>query len=130
MGARWNSAGTEVIYTVENRSLAMAEIAVHFTLATLPSDFYMLTIYIPESMSIRSVQMSGLPRCWNVFPHIEATKAIGDTFIRSNTHCLLRVPSAVSQGDHNILINPFHPEFRDIRIISSDKFPFDERIFK
>ncbi|MBA2407387.1 MAG: RES family NAD+ phosphorylase, partial [Chitinophagales bacterium] len=34
-GARWNSAGVELIYTSANRSLAMAEIAVHFSLATL-----------------------------------------------------------------------------------------------
>lgn len=28
-GARWNSKGTEVIYTAENRSLAMAEVLIH-----------------------------------------------------------------------------------------------------
>ena len=33
-GARWNSPGVELLYTAQNRSLAMAEIAVHFTLAT------------------------------------------------------------------------------------------------
>ena len=31
-GARWNSMGMELIYTAANRSLAMAEVAVHFTL--------------------------------------------------------------------------------------------------
>jgi len=30
-GARWNSPGEELLYTAQNRSLAMAEIAVHFT---------------------------------------------------------------------------------------------------
>ena len=43
-GARWNSIGVELIYTALNRSLAMAEVAVHFTLATLPSDYMMVTI--------------------------------------------------------------------------------------
>ena len=33
-GARWNSPGVEIVYTAVNRSLAMAEVAVHFTLAT------------------------------------------------------------------------------------------------
>ena len=47
-GARWNSPGVELIYSAANRSLAMAEIAVHFTLATLPSDYVMLTIFIPD----------------------------------------------------------------------------------
>ncbi|HCN36596.1 MAG TPA: RES superfamily protein, partial [Bacteroidetes bacterium] len=35
-GARWNSKGVEMIYTSINRSLAMAEVLVHFTAATLP----------------------------------------------------------------------------------------------
>jgi len=30
-GARWNSPGIELIYTAANRSLAMAEVFVHFT---------------------------------------------------------------------------------------------------
>lgn len=33
-GARWNSPGTEIIYTARNRALAMAEVAVHLTIAT------------------------------------------------------------------------------------------------
>ena len=46
-GARWNSKGTEIIYCAQNRALAMAEVLVHLSLATLPNDFVMLTIDIP-----------------------------------------------------------------------------------
>lgn len=35
-GARWNSIGVEMMYTAGNRSLAMAEVAVHLTWAMLP----------------------------------------------------------------------------------------------
>jgi RES domain-containing protein len=52
-GARWNSVGVELIYTAANRSLAMAEVAVHFTLATLPDDYVMVTIFIPGSISLQ-----------------------------------------------------------------------------
>jgi len=51
-GARWNSMGVELIYCASNRSLAMAEVAVHFSLATLPNDFVMLTIFIPDTVLI------------------------------------------------------------------------------
>jgi len=54
-GARWNSIGVELIYTASNRSLAMAEVAVHFTLATLPADYMMVTINIPDSVSVQEV---------------------------------------------------------------------------
>jgi len=129
-GARWNSIGTEIIYTASNRSLAMAEVAVHLTLATLPADFYMLTIFIPDGTSLQTISPGALPVHWNQFPHLPATQAIGDTFIRANMHCLLQVPSAVTQGDFNILINPFHAEFKKIRIVEAKKFPFDDRVFR
>ncbi len=128
-GARWNSPGVEVIYTAENRSLAMAEIAVHFSLGTLPSDYMMHTIYIPDGTSTKVIQMADLPARWNAFPHDASTQVFGDQFIGENTHCLLKVPSVVTKGDFNLLINPNHAEFKYIRVIDSSKFPFDERIF-
>ncbi|MEO7446360.1 MAG: RES family NAD+ phosphorylase [Ferruginibacter sp.] len=129
-GARWNSIGVELIYTASNRSLAMAEVAVHFTLATLPEDYVMVTIYIPEDVSLQKLKVSKLPADWNTFPHPSTTQVIGDQFVADNKFCLLQIPSAVTQGDFNLLINPNHPDFKRIKIIATDKFPFDKRIFK
>ena len=128
-GARWNSPGTQLIYTAGNRSLAMAEIAVHFSLATLPSDYFMHTIYVPDDTTIKEIPLKDLPGGWNQFPHNTPTQVFGDRFMRENTHCLLKVPSVVTKGDFNILINPFHAQFKNIQIVASDKFPFDDRIF-
>jgi RES domain-containing protein len=119
-----------LIYTAGNRSLAMVEIAVHFSLATLPSDYFMYTIFIPDDTTLKVIQTEDLPPSWNQFPHNTSTRIFGDRFIRENTHCLLKVPSAVTKGDFNILINPFHAEFKYIRILESEKFPFDWRIFR
>ena len=54
-GGRWNSVVTEMIFTSANRSLAMAEVAVHFTLATLPSEYMMITIFIPNNISVQKI---------------------------------------------------------------------------
>ncbi|MEO7119549.1 MAG: RES family NAD+ phosphorylase [Ginsengibacter sp.] len=129
-GARWNSIGVELIYTASNRSLSMAEVAVHFTLATLPGDYMMITIFIPDNISIQKFNISDLPTNWNTFPHPSTTPSIGDKFITDNKFCVLQIPSAVTQGDYNLLINPNHPDFKRIKIIAIDKFPFDKRIFK
>ena len=128
-GARWNSVGIELIYTASNRSLAMAEVAVHLTLATLPTDYVMLTIHIPDDISIQRLNHSDLPQDWNAFPPPRTTQLIGDTFSRDNRHCILQTPSAVTQGDYNLLINPNNPEFKRVRLIETTKFPFDKRIF-
>jgi RES domain-containing protein len=129
-GARWNSIGVELVYTAGNRSLAMAEVAVHFTLATLPGDYMMITIFIPDNVSIQKINVSDLPEDWNTFPHPSTTQVIGDQFFADNKFCVLQIPSAVTQGDYNLLINPNHPDFKRIKIIATDKFPFDKRIFK
>jgi RES domain-containing protein len=129
-GARWNSPGTEIIYTASNRSLAMAEVAVHFTLANLPRDYMMITIFIPDDVSIKVIQEKDLPKDWNTFPYSQSTRIFGDEFITANEFCLLKIPSAVTKGDYNILINPSHPEFNKIKIIKAEPFPFDHRIFE
>ena len=129
-GARWNSIGVEIIYTASNRSLAMAEVAVHFTLATLPGDYMMISIFIPDDISLQKLNISDLPLDWNIFPHPSPTQAIGDQFIADNKFCILQIPSAVTHGDYNMLINPNHPDFKRIKIIDTTKFPFDKRIFK
>lgn len=130
IGARWNSVGVELIYCAANRSLAMAEVAVHFTLATLPDDYVMMTIFIPDNLLMKKLDTSELPFEWNLFPHSKSTQAIGDMFVSDNQYCILQVPSVVTQGDYNILINPNHPDFFKIKIIKTEKFPFDKRIFK
>ncbi len=129
-GARWNSIGVEIIYLAANRSLAMAEVAVHFTLATIPSDYVMVTIFIPDNISLKKIYESALPEDWNSFPHPNSTQAIGDKFVSANKYCVLQIPSAVTQGDYNLLINPNHIDFSMIKIIATSKFPFDRRIFE
>lgn len=130
MGGRWNSAGVAMIYTASNRSLAMAEVAVHLTLATIPDDYVMITIRVPDAVSVRDLPARELPTDWKIFPYLPATQAIGDKFVMDAKACILRVPSAVTKGDHNLLINPRHPDFAKIRIASVEPFPIDRRIFK
>lgn len=129
-GGRWNSIGVELIYTASNRSLAMAEVAVHLTVATLPNNYQMMIIHIPDNTSMKIIQEKHLPSNWNAFPYQPATKKIGDQFVSENKFCLLKIPSAVTKGDFNILVNPAHKEFDKIKIIDNQPFPFDMRLFK
>lgn len=129
-GARWNSVGVEMIYTAANRSLAMAEVAVHLTIATIPDDYVMMTLFIPDDIFMEMIDAETLAEDWNAFPHTKSTQSIGDKFVLQRIACLLKVPSAVTRGDYNILINPNHPDFKRVQILATEKFPFDKRIFK
>lgn len=129
-GGRWNSIGFELIYAASNRSLAMAEVAVHFTMATLPEDYMMVTIVIPNSLKIKEIDESELPRNWNLFPHPSSTQKLGDQFILEGKFCIAKIPSVVTKGDFNYLINPNHKDFKRLMISETEKFPFDKRIFR
>ena len=129
-GYRWNSKGIEMVYTAESRALAMAEVAVHLTLATLPEDYMMIEIEIPGTVAIEEIDINDLSSGWNTYPHMLETQLLGDSFARSMETCVLKVPSAVVKGDFNYLLNPNHPAINKIKIVNTSRFPFDRRIFK
>lgn len=129
-GARWNSIGIEIIYTAGNRSLAMAEVAVHFSVATAPPNYKMLTIFIPDDISMTTLRIKDLPGDWSIFPHSDSTKKFGNQFISENKYCVLKVPSAVTKGDFSFLVNPRHPDFSRIKIINTEDFTFNSRLLK
>ena len=129
VGGRWNSRGTQIIYTAQSRALALAEVAVHLTVATLPDDFVMVEIELPDQMAIAKLDPEDLPKRWNVFPYNLQTQNFGDDFVRTSEKAVLRVPSAVVPGDFNYLINPRHSEFGEIKISKIEDFPMDNRLF-
>lgn len=128
-GNRWNSKGTEIIYSSESRALAMAEVAVHLSLATLPSDYVMIEITIPDTVKINEIKVGDLPDGWNNHPPNVRPQKMGDDFIDGKEACVLKVPSAVVQGDFNYLINPYHEGFKGIEIVGVVEFLFDGRMF-
>jgi RES domain-containing protein len=127
---RWNYKGTRVLYTSESRALCTAEIAVHTPMGLIPRDYYLTTIKIPDEIKINSINENDLTENWKSFPYSGLTQKIGDEFIKQNNSLVLKVPSAVVQGDYNYLINPSHIDFSTIKIVNKEPFSFDERLFK
>jgi len=128
-GNRWNSKGVEMIYTAGCRALAVTEILVHLPTGLIPQDMMMLQIDIPDDLNIQVLDTKILPPDWNVFPPRVVTQQLGDAFVFENRFAVLKVPSAVVQGDFNYLLNPNHPDFKRIKIISQEPFGFDVRLF-
>ena len=126
-GQRWNSKGTEVVYTAQNRALANSEVAVHISLGILPKDYYMVEIEIPSSVKLYEIQKSDLPSGWNSIPCQPISQIIGDKFVEENIYAVLKVPSAVVKGEFNFILNPKHKDFKKIKITNTEPFPFDPR---
>jgi RES domain-containing protein len=129
-GGRWNNKGVPVLYTACSRALAVLEVAVHIPFGIIPKDYFMTLIDVPDSISIVKIDITSLPYNWNRNPLVKATQYLGDDFLNDITNLIIRVPSATVSGDFNYLINPRHPDFQLIKIISAEPFEFDSRLFK
>lgn len=129
-GGRWNNKGTRMVYTAESRALAHLEVAVHVALKSLPKNYYLTSIEVPNGHIVEYDQKRLKGKDWRANPPIEYTQVEGDTFVKGNKGLVLKVPSAIVQGDYNYLINPQHKEFGKIKIIESEPFSFEERLFR
>lgn len=129
-GGRWNNKGTRMVYTSQSRALANLEVAVHVALKNMPKDYYLTSIKVPGAYLVDYEEERLLGKNWKDNPPIDFTQQEGDKFIRERKALVLKVPSAIVQGDYNYLINPLHSDFGKIKIIAHELFSFDQRLFR
>lgn len=128
-GGRWNLRGTAVLYTAEARSLAIMEVLVHLTSEELPDDMYLLTLDVPDAASRTELPAAELPPDWRRTGLLQPTALLGQAWLDEGRTLALRVPSVVVPQEHNLLLNPAHPEFRRVRLAAEPElFRFDERL--
>jgi RES domain-containing protein len=60
---------------------------------------------------------------------MDATQYIGTTFLKAKQLLFLKVPSIIVPEENNIVINPKHEAFKEIQVVTSQKFDVDKRLF-
>lgn len=125
-GGRWNKKGTPVLYTGENKEIALLETIVH-TPPMLVPDLDILTFEIPDD-SITTLIIKDLPRNWKDYPAPTILAYLGEEWIQKEETIALKVPSCIIQSSHNYILNCQHSEFRKVKLISHEDFHFDSRL--
>ena len=126
--ARWNSKGVYVIYTASSRALACLENIAHRSGEGLHQGFKIIEIEIPDHVSKQKIDPGGLPVEWYKTEQYHVCREIGDRWIEEENSLLLEVPSSIIREETNVLINPHHPEFKEVKIAAIHDFRFDERL--
>jgi RES domain-containing protein len=126
-GGRWNSTGLNALYTTEHISLAVLEILVHVKSYRQPLDYHLITIELPETAGIVTIDPAKLKRNWK--EDFTYGQFIGDEFLIANQSLVLKVPSAIIEQESNFLINPAHKDAEKLKIRSSKIFMFDKRLY-
>ena len=126
-GGRWNSKGVGMLYASEHISLAVVEMLVHNDCKDFSIELNLLYITVPEIIEIKEVKHSKLKNNW--MDDFGYTRFMGDQFIQSGTHSILKIPSAVITQENNYIINPLHLDFKKIKITEISSFRTDKRLF-
>ncbi len=85
---------------------------VHYQM--IPADYRVIDIVLPDDLEVEAVEIASLPSDWHEETSIPHTAAMGTSWAKSRSTAVLRVPSAVMRSEHNYILNPLHPRFRDI----------------
>ena len=126
-GGRWNPKGQAVLYTSENRALAALAFLVHLEATAPPEDYSLLTISVPDGLEQIVYSAADLPAGWSDYPY-KISVQIGKKWLKEGKALLLKVPSTIIEQEYNVLLNPLHPAFLQVRLLAIDPFGFDARL--
>lgn len=127
---RWHTRPRRVVYLGSSLALSSLEVLVNLDLPPgfLPRDYVAMEVEVPDDLPATSVEPAQLPADWREKARWPACQAIGNGWLDGRTGALLRAPSAVVPLEHNILLNPAHPDAERVRIVATHPFSFDPRI--
>ena len=129
VGGRWNPKGIAVLYTSTTASLSILEVLAHLPAAYFPNNMSIATIELPDKL-ITSIDIKELPKDWNKIPPSTGIQHFAMNWISENVHLGLKVPSIIAPREQNLLINPLHPDFNLVKLITIEPFNFDTRLLK
>jgi RES domain-containing protein len=117
-----------MVYSATSPALAALELFVNLEPNEAPDDLLMAEAAIPDEW-VEPLNLDLLPADWRDLNNL-ACRDLGSGWAASGRSMALRVPSAVVDGDWNVLLNPIHAEFRKIEFLPPKPFRFDGRMFR
>ena len=122
--ARWHSAGHPIVYTAQSLSLAALEILVRLKQTNDIQPFFAYSAEIPASLILKP---DSFPARWK--HRLAVSRAFGDAWLEAKITPAMLVPTIITPGEWNVLINPLHPQFSLDWIVSGpDAYTFDARL--
>jgi RES domain-containing protein len=124
---RWHSQGKRIVYLADHPSSALLEMLVHMDRDLIPATYQLLRIDAPADLVVDDIGPGMLQADWRAEPI--ASRRIGDQWLDRSSSALLRVPSAIGQGQ-NYLLNPAHLDAARVIVAEILRAPFDPRLLK
>ncbi|WPR74857.1 RES family NAD+ phosphorylase [Algoriphagus sp. NG3] len=113
---RWNQYGTPMIYCCSVTSLNFLELLSIKGAVVTQSKWKLVMLEIQTP--IPELDASDLPSDWKNRPHPRSTQEFGTAWAKGMISPALKIPSCriplkSYPNEHNLLINPLHPDFQN-----------------
>jgi RES domain-containing protein len=117
-----------MVYAGSSRALCQLEKRVHCN-GFAPKGQALMRLELPKTAALKDVQEIGLDASWRQDESI--TQVIGMNWLAPNASLGLWVPSYIEPQEKNLLLNPQHPQYTAIKLVT-EQFPFvfDPRLFE
>jgi RES domain-containing protein len=128
-GGRWNSKGAPVAYASDTLALSALEYLVHADVRRLATaKLVACAASWQDDVRSEDADAARISEAWRETPAPSALAMFGDAWVREARTAILRVPSAIVPREHNVLINPRHPDADRLMFAVPEPFAFDARL--
>lgn len=112
---RWNEYGTPIIYACSVSSLNFLELLSIKGSVVTQSKWKLILLEVEGG--IPELDISMIPDNWKNRPYPKSTQEFGSAWAKGMISPVLKIPSCriplqSFYHEHNLLINPLHPEFK------------------
>ena len=118
-----------MVYASESIALAALETLVHYDESLgIRRRLVLCRGDIPSDLPVEDGPAPLYTGRWASYPAPRRLAEFGDRWVREGRSVALRVRSAVSPREYNMLLNPRHPLFGQLRLVIVEPFRFDRRL--
>ena len=122
--ARWHTAGHPIVYTAQSLSLAALELLVRLKQTNDIQPFFAYSAEVPDHLIMKP---DSFPARWK--SRLALSRAFGDAWLEAKTTPAMLVPTIITPGEWNVLLNPLHSQFSLKWIVTGpDAYTFDARL--
>lgn len=128
-GGRWNPAGVAAFYAATTPELCALEKFVHLS-GLLQPPMQLVAVDAPDDLE-RAFRpaLTDLPKDWGRQPPSAGSQQFGARWLEDARDLIMLVPSVIVPESSNVLINPVHPRYSEIKLMVIREFRFDSRMF-
>ena len=127
-GGHWHREGCAALYSAMTAELAVLEKFVHTE--GQDESLVLVAVDVPDDPALGvDVTRDELPQGWDDLDDGGSATQFGTAFLQKRRHLYMRVPSVIVGEGVNLIINPEHPAYEEVKLSIVRPFSFDPRMF-